>query len=146
MFVSSILAIKGDNVAMVPSRTTVTLAAQRMRLQKCGALLVTDDGGRTIEGIISERDIARALPDHGAELGEMQVSELMSRKVITCRPDDQLRSVMRTMTTHRFRHMPVLDNNGNLMGIVSIGDVVKHHIDELELETNILRDVAAAHH
>ncbi len=146
MFVSSILAVKGDNVAMVPSRTTVTLAAQRMRLQKCGALLVTDDGGRTIEGIISERDIARALPDHGAELGEMQVSELMIRKVITCRPDDQLRSVMRTMTTHRFRHMPVLDNNGNLMGIVSIGDVVKHHIDELELETNILRDVAAAHH
>lgn len=146
MFVSSILARKGDTVAMVPSRTTVALAAQRMRLQKCGALLVTDDGGRTIAGIISERDIARALPEHGAELGELHVSELMSRKVITCRPDDNVRSVMRTMTTRRFRHMPVLSGDGKLLGIVSIGDVVKHHIDELELEANILRDVATAHH
>ena len=146
MFVSSILAAKGGNVAMVPSRTTVALAAHRMRLQKCGALLVTDDGGRTIAGIISERDITRALPEHGAELGELQVSELMSRKVITCRPDDNVRSVMRTMTTRRFRHMPVVGEDGSLIGIVSIGDVVKHHIDELELETNVLRDVAAVHH
>jgi predicted transcriptional regulator len=70
----------------------------------------------------------------------------MSRKVITCRPDDNVRTVMRTMTTRRFRHMPVVGDDGSLMGIVSIGDVVKHHIDELELETSILRDVATAHH
>ena len=146
MFVSSRLSAKGDNVAMVPAHTAVALAAQRMRLHKCGALLVSDDGGRTIAGIISERDIAHAVPEHGAELGQMQVSELMSRKVIACRPEDNIRSVMRTMTTRRFRHMPVVGGDGKLLGIVSIGDVVKHLIDELELEANILRDVATAHH
>ena len=86
MIVRSILAAKDATVAMVPSHTSVSLAAQRMRLHRCGALLVSDDGGRTIAGIISERDICRALPDHGAALGDLPVADLMSRHVISCRP------------------------------------------------------------
>jgi CBS domain-containing protein len=99
----------------------------------------------TILGIISERDIVRALSQYGEPVASMQVKEIMTHSVITASHGDDLTHLMRLMTRHRVRHMPVL-RNGRLAGIISIGDVVKHRLDDLELEANVLRDVYIASH
>jgi CBS domain-containing protein len=96
-------------------------------------------------GIISERDIVRAFSQHGEPVASMQVKEIMTHGLITVAPGDDLNRVMRLMTRHRVRHLPVL-RNGKLAGIISIGDVVKRRLDDLELETNVLRDVYIASH
>ena len=88
---------------------------------------------------MSERDLARGLADHGAGLLEMTVAELMTAKVVTCSPDDGLASLMQTMTERRFRHLPVV-KDGELIGIISIGDVVKYRLQELEAQTHMLQD------
>ncbi len=98
-----------------------------------------------IVGIISERDIVRALSQYGEKVASMQVKEVMTHDLITASLEDDLTRVMRLMTRHRVRHMPVL-RNGKLAGIVSIGDVVKHRLDDLELEASVLRDVYIASH
>jgi CBS domain-containing protein len=144
MTVREILNAKGHKVVSVPPHTSVMVAAQRMRLERISALVVSSDGGRTVDGILSERDIVMGLIEHKGEVLELPVSELMSRAVATCTPADSVASVMNTMTTRRFRHLPVVEN-GKVVGIVSIGDVVKNRIDVMQMEANVLRDYIVAH-
>lgn len=143
MSIKSLIEHKGSKVTTVQPDTRVGVAAHRLRLERIGALVVTGPEGR-LEGILSERDIVHGLTEHGAAVVDLPVSALMSRSVYTCRPDAEIRDVMRLMTLHRIRHVPVVEN-GHLRGIVSIGDVVKNRLEDMELETNVLRDYAVAH-
>jgi|SRR5688572_29747146 len=143
MSIQSILAHKGSKVITLAPDAKVGVAAHRLRLEGIGAIVVSGDG-RHVEGILSERDIVHGLTEHGASVTDLPVSALMSRNVHTCRPDGEIRAVMRLMTQHRIRHVPVIDN-GALAGIVSIGDVVKSRLEDMELEANVLRDYAVAH-
>ncbi len=143
MSIQSILDHKGNKVVTIPPDTRVGTAAHRMRLERIGAIVIASAGSR-IEGILSERDIVQGLTEHGAAVLDMPVSALMSRNVLTCKPDAEIRDVMRLMTLHRIRHVPVAEN-GVLRGIVSIGDVVKSRLEDMELEANVLRDYAVAH-
>lgn len=144
MSIQSILDHKAGKVVTIPPDTRVGAAALRLRLEHIGAIVITSEGLK-IEGILSERDIVEGLTVHGAEVIDLPVSALMSHNVRTCRPDAEIRDVMRLMTQHRIRHVPVAEN-GVLRGIVSIGDVVKSRLEDMELETNVLRDYAVAHH
>jgi CBS domain-containing protein len=94
---------------------------------------------------VSERDIVRGLTEHGPQLLGLPVSRVMTSPVITCGPEDTVTALMARMTRHRVRHLPVLEG-GRLCGIVSIGDVVKHRLDELELEANVLREALMTSH
>jgi CBS domain-containing protein len=105
-------------------------------------MLVSGDG-RTIDGIVSERDLAYAIAAHGSDLPALAVWRLMTKAVVVCSPDDTITHVMKLMTQLRVRHLPVKDGD-RLVGIVSIGDVLKHRLDELELEANVMRDYAVA--
>src|SRR5215212_2596298 len=122
MSIQSILNHKGSKVITIPPDTRVGAAAHRLRLEHIGAIIITS--GDHIEGILSERDIVEGLTEHGATVVDLPVSALMSHNVRTCRPEADIRDVMRLMTQHRIRHVPVVEN-GVLRGIVSIGDVVK---------------------
>lgn len=141
--VHDVLRTKGSTVLMVEPDAPVVRVAQRMRRANVGAFVVSGDG-RRLEGLITERDIVHGLAFHGSTLIGMTVSALMSRTVETCTPHDTVRSVMTTMTRARVRHVPVLDDGG-LCGMVSIGDLIKHYVDETELETRVLRDIYLAH-
>ena len=138
MKVSNILQSKGGEVETIRPDAKVLMAVHRLRMQNVGALVVSRDGLR-VEGVISERDVVRGLARHGGELLDMSVVAVMSRQVPVCGPDDSLTSVMAQMTRTRNRHIPVVED-GELCGIVSVGDVVKHRLEEMELETNVLRD------
>src|SRR5207248_2350195 len=109
-----------------------------------GSLVVSADG-RRVEGMISERDVVRGLNKHGVRFLDLGVADVMARNVPYCTPDDTLQNVMGVMTRTRHRHLPVLDKEGQLCGLVSIGDVVKHRLDEMELERNVLRDAYVTH-
>jgi CBS domain-containing protein len=113
-----------------------------MRLERIGAVVVSKDG-RIVDGILSERDIVYGLTAHGAAVVDLPVSDLMSKAVHTCRPDSEMRDVMHQMTLHRIRHLPVTDN-GVLCGIVSIGDVVKNRLEDMELEAGVMHDYIVA--
>ena len=144
MSVHAILKHKGNKVITLPPDTKVGVVAHRLRLERIGAIVVSEDG-RNIRGIISERDIIHGLTEHGTHVVDMPASALMSPHVLTCGPDASIAEVMRMMIQHRIRHVPVVAQ-GALVGIVSIGDVVKSRLDDMELETNVLRDYAVAHH
>ena len=101
--------------------------------------------GNSILGVISEREIVHALSQFGEQVASMTVKDIMRHGLVTVAPEDDLNRVMKLMTRHRVRHMPVL-RDGKLCGIISIGDVVNHRLDDLELEANILRDAYIAHH
>jgi CBS domain-containing protein len=138
MLIRQILSAKGREVVATRPEATIAEVVSLLKAKGIGAVVVTDDGG-WLSGIISERDIARGLADHGTELMEMRVSQLMSVEVVTCTPEDGLEKLMQAMTDGRFRHLPVLED-GALAGIISIGDVVKHRLKELEDETHMLQD------
>jgi CBS domain-containing protein len=138
MLIAQILAGKGGKVIATRPGATIAEVAALLKQKRIGALVVTEPDGRLC-GIISERDLARGLADHGARLLEMKVAELMTAEVVTCAPDDGVEKLMQTMTERRFRHLPVV-KEGELIGIISIGDVVKHRLQELEAETNMLHD------
>ncbi len=138
MNVTTILATKGHDVATIAPTATVDAAAKVMAERKIGALVITGAGGR-ITGIVSERDIVRALARHGAGALRLPLNDVMTRKVVSCGPSDSIANLMELMTTGKFRHLPVVDEAG-LTGIVSIGDVVKSRLAELEHEQTILRD------
>ncbi len=138
MNVRDMLGQKGDKVATVRPNATIDTALHKLKLESVGALVVSDDD-QTVAGIISERDIVRGLPEHGAALLSMKISELMTQSVKTCKPDDKIQDIMLEMTRSRFRHMPVV-SDGKMCGIISIGDVVKGRLEELEAETHVLRD------
>ena len=114
----------------------IATAAAMLRRHAIGALVVSRDGV-AIDGILSERDIVLALADHGAATLDLTVGELMSREVVTCRREDAIADLAALMTERRIRHLPVVDR-GTLAGIVSIGDVVKHRVHELEHENSAL--------
>ena len=141
MSVESILNQKGTDVATIAPDVSIKRAADWLRAKNIGALVVTTDG--TVLGLISEREIVHAMSRHGAAATSMPVSEIMRRGVITVSPAETVAHVMNLMTRHRVRHMPVL-RDGKLAGIISIGDVVKHRLDDLELETHVLRDAHIA--
>jgi predicted transcriptional regulator len=143
MNVENILVQKGTDVATIAPQASIKRAADWLRAKDIGALVVARDD--TVLGIISERDIVRALAQYGELVASMHVKDIMTHGVITVAPGDDLNRVMRLMTRHRVRHLPVL-RNGKLAGIISIGDVVKRRLDDLELETNVLRDVYIAGH
>jgi CBS domain-containing protein len=142
MKVEAILEAKGRGVDTTPPGTTVAVAVHEMTAKGIGALVVSSDGER-VEGVISERDIVRALSRRGAPVLVMRVSELMSHQVPICTPQDTISHVMAEMTRTRNRHLPVVEG-GKLCGIVSIGDMVKNRLQELELETAVLRDAYIA--
>jgi CBS domain-containing protein len=138
--IQSILSQKGSHVAMVPPDATAFEASRLLTAHGVGALVVSDDD-RTILGILSERDIARSLAAHGARVVDMTVGELMTTEVRTCAPGDMVDALMAVMTEHRVRHLPVVDQrSGALCGMISIGDVVKHRVGELEQESQTLHE------
>jgi CBS domain-containing protein len=142
MQVKAILDAKGHRVATVARATPLSTAAARMQMEHVGALVVSADG-RTIEGIVDERDIVRAYVRFGADLPGKSVADAMREEVVACAPDEPVRQVMAKMTRHRVRHLPVIDA-GRLAGLVSIGDVVKTRLEELELEKDVMRDAFMA--
>ena len=142
MQISMILANKGDTVATIPAEATVADAVAELNRQKVGALVVSPDG-RTIAGIVSERDVVRHLDGLQGSLMTKQVAAIMSAEVKTCSPDDTIESLAKLMTDSRIRHVPVV-RDGELCGIVSIGDVVKSRIGELEKDRNELVEYITA--
>jgi CBS domain-containing protein len=144
MKVASILESKGHTVATVRSDALLSHVVHRLKLEGIGAFVVSDDGEH-VDGMLSERDIVRALAGHGADLLNLRARDLMTRSVITCEPEDSIKHVMTVMTRHRIRHLPVLVG-GRLAGIVSIGDVVRYRLNEVELEASVLRDAYIASH
>ena len=138
MKVETMLAAKGDKVVTLRPDATVATVIRMLKLEGIGALVVSEDGEKIL-GIISERDVVRALVDHGGEVLKMRVAELMTHTVKTCTLDANVKDVMAEMTRSRVRHLPVV-RDGKLCGIISIGDVVKNRLDELETETSVLRD------
>lgn len=142
MLVSDILRSKGTSVKMVRSYDTAMQCAQRLKTEHVGALVVSDDG-RSLDGMISERDIAYALATHGSELHHVTVRDLMTKTVVTCTPRDSILSAMSVMTRRRVRHLPVMDG-GKIAGVLSTGDVLKYRLEEMQLEANVLRDVVVA--
>ena len=134
--VSEVLKSKGPAVATIGPDATVATAVAEMSRHNVGALVVSSDG-RTVEGIVSERDVTRALDSYGGTLLAKPISLIMSKEVRTASPDENIESLAVMMTEYRIRHVPVLDN-GVLAGIVSIGDVVKSRIEELEQDRDVL--------
>ena len=139
MNVEHILASKGREVCTITPEATVSDALHRMRDEKVGALVVSADGAR-IAGIVSDRGIMWALADHGTEVLGESVRSVMTEKVLTCSRDDQVSAIMALMTDRRIRHVPVVEKDGRLCGMISIGDVVKHRLDEIEGEADALRE------
>ena len=142
MKVADILREKGTKVRIVRPTETIVMLANRLQAERVGAMIVSEDG-KKIDGIISERDVTHGVAEHGAHLLNLRVADLMTRGVITCSPGDAIADIARKMTQHRVRHLPVQDK-GELVGIVSIGDVLKYRLDEMEMEANVLRDYAIA--
>jgi CBS domain-containing protein len=136
--ISQLLRHKGHEVATIDGSETVRAALGVLADKGIGALVVSSDG-RRIDGIVSERDVARGLHTHGADLLAEPVSSVMTAQVHTCSPHMSVHDLARTMTDHRVRHVPVVDDDA-LVGIVSIGDVVKARLDELEEERRQLVD------
>jgi CBS domain-containing protein len=142
MLVETILKEKGRDVATVRPDLTLHKLAQLLTDRRIGAAVVTDAQGRMV-GIVSERDLMRAVAREGERALGLPVSEVMTREVRTCRPEDTVEHLMGMMTSGRMRHLPVVVD-GKLEGIVSVGDVVKNRIQESELEARALRDYVMA--
>ena len=137
MFVSEILKRKGSNICSVTSEQPIAEALSLMVQHRIGAVLVLNPSGG-IAGILSERDLVRAMNKIGKAVFDKRVGELMTTPVVTCSPKDPVGAIEGMMTTQRFRHVPVVED-GKLIGIVSIGDVVKTRIEEAEAEVDALR-------
>jgi CBS domain-containing protein len=141
MDVNTILRNKGRSVAMIHPAATIERAVTLLRTRGIGALVVSDNG-ESVDGIISERDIVDALAVHGGKLLNLRVDEVMTRPAVTCSPDDSVAELMAEMTNRRIRHLPVIRNE-RLCGIVSIGDLVKSRLDEIEYEAHSMRSFIA---
>ncbi len=141
MNVEAILRNKGRSVATIRPDATIEAAVAALREHNVGALVVSEDG-ETVDGIISERDLVHGLGDHGGDLLSLPVDRVMTRQVATCDPADSDADLMAEMTNRRIRHFPVVCD-GRLCGIVSIGDLVKSRLDEIEYEARSLRSFIA---
>jgi CBS domain-containing protein len=144
MKVAEILKNKEARVVTMRPGSTIDTVVHRMRLERIGAVIVSPDG-KSVVGILSERDILRALAEHGTALLDLKAEDLMTHEVVTCSREDTLQNVMVKMTQRRIRHLPVVEQ-GQLVGIVSIGDAVKSRLEEVELEASVLRDSYLATH
>ena len=142
MNVKAILAAKkrnlGGDIICIEPAADLASAAKLLSAHRIGAVLIRGAGGR-LAGILSERDIVRALSEHGAGALALPVGQIMTREVATCGEDDTVASIMERMTAGKFRHMPVIAN-GRLAGLISIGDVVKQRVEEIESESEAMRD------
>jgi CBS domain-containing protein len=141
MNVETILRNKGSWVMTVQRDTTVAEAVETLSRERIGALVVSEDGN-SVDGMLSERDIVTALAEYGAELLSRPIDAIMTRNVLTCDPADTVQELMAEMTNRRFRHFPVV-KDGRLCGVISIGDLVKNRLDEVEFEANSLRSFIA---
>lgn len=144
MLVQQILKSKqrkdiSDEVATIPPESAVSEAARLLSEKRIGALVVSSDG-KTVSGIISERDIVRELGRRGHECLDETVGEMMTRKITYCSPEESADQVLARMTGGRFRHMPVV-RDGQMIGLISIGDVVKARLDELAMEQESLKEM-----
>ena len=141
MHVAAILKQKGRAVATVPPTMALIEVARKLTQRRIGALVVVGARGELV-GIISERDIIRVLSESGPGCLERPVAESMTRQLILCQETDTLDELMAMMTARRVRHLPVV-TDGDLVGIISIGDVVKHHVAEIEMEATAMREYIA---
>ncbi len=132
---------KAHRIVTIGPETVVAEAARILKEEHIGALMVIGDDG-ALAGILSERDIVRAIPKYGDELLNLAVGRLMTHPVVTCGPKSRVHQIMKTMTANHFRHMPVIED-GELIGMISIGDVVKSRVDELEDEESHMRNFIA---
>lgn len=137
MTVHAILESKGHQVASIRPDAKLSAAIKLLAEKRIGALLVMD--GQHLDGIVSERDVVRVLADRGAGVLEEPVSAIMTRKLTTCGRTETVAIIMEKMTTGKFRHLPVIED-GRVIGIVSIGDVVKHRVMEFEREQEALTE------
>jgi len=143
MFISDVLRTKGHNVVKIHPTDRVEDAVHKLAEHRIGALIVEDRWMKPV-GIFSERDFIRAVAHEGASALRLEIKDLMTTPIISCHSADRLDAVLATMTLKRIRHLPVIDNN-ELKGIVSIGDLVKHRLDEKELEASVLLEISRMH-
>lgn len=141
MNVATILKTKGTAVTTARPDQPLLEIIQKLSQKKIGAVVVVGDKG-SVDGIISERDIIKAISQKGEKALSLAVSQFMTRKVVTCKLSSHVDELMELMTAGRFRHLPVVEN-GSLMGIVSIGDIVRNHVSEVELEVSAMRNYLA---
>jgi CBS domain-containing protein len=141
MTVMAILSRKGSDVVTIAPAAQLSDAVKLLAERRIGAIVVTGPGDR-VAGILSERDIVRMLAERGPAALDEQVGAVMTRNVVTCTGAETMPDIMERMTAHRFRHLPVVEQN-RLIGIISIGDVVKRRVEEIEGETNALREYIA---
>jgi CBS domain-containing protein len=138
MKVSEIVAAKGREVVTIEPTATLHTAAKLLASRKIGAVLILGAGGR-IAGILSERDIVRVLAEEGANALDSPVARTMTRDVMTCSEDDSCAEIMERMTAGKFRHLPVV-HDSKIVGVISIGDVVKQRVEEIERESKAMHD------
>jgi len=138
MNVKTILAAKGGDIVCIEPTADLAAAVKLLTTHRIGAVVIRGAGGR-LGGILSERDIVSAISEHGAAALTLPVSQVMTRNVATCGEDDSIASIMERMTEGKFRHIPVVAK-GELIGLVSIGDVVKQRVGEIEQESEAMRD------
>lgn len=141
MTVKAILSRKGRDVVTIAPTANLSEAVRLLAGKRIGAVVVTGADDR-VAGILSERDIVRALGERGADALSDNVAAVMTRKVTTCTEDDTIAAIMERMTTGKFRHLPVVEQ-GRLSGVISIGDVVKSRVEEIERESDALREYIA---
>ena len=140
MNVQSILAEKGYDVRTIAPDARVSEAVRRMRQERIGALIVLSEDSSRIAGILSDRGILWAIADRGVAVLDERVDAIMAKDVHTCAIEDRVSAIMAAMTQRRIRHFPVVDAEGRLRGIISIGDVVKHRLDEMHREAEAMRE------
>lgn len=141
MKVSDILLAKGSTVVTVKPTETIGALSQRLRENRIGAAIVSGDG-QAVDGVISERDVAYAVAIHKGELHDLPVSQLMTKTVVTCSPGESVANVASTMQARNIRHIPV-EENGRLVGMISIRDVLNQRTSDLLQQTNLLRAFAS---
>jgi CBS domain-containing protein len=144
MKVDSILQAKGRTVEAIGPDADLRLVVHKLASRGIGSLVVSADG-RHPDGVIAERDVVRGLNRHGQRFLEQRARDIMTRNPPTCTAEQSLQDVMEIMTSTRHRHLPVMDAQGCLAGIISIGDVVKYRLGEMELEREVLRDAYVVH-
>ncbi len=142
MNVEAILRTKGGNVFTIRPEHSVAEMATLVSNKRIGAVVVCDDKGRIL-GMVSERDIVRAIAVYGKGALEMPIRNIMTSPVVTCSPTETVKKILEVMTERRIRHLPVVEKD-HLVGIVSIGDAVSHRLEERQAELDVLRDIAVA--
>jgi CBS domain-containing protein len=141
MKISGILESKGDDVITINAQANLKAAANVMHDRRIAALVALKD--RKVVGVLSEQDIVAALAEQGPSAGSIQIKDMLDRPLVSISTADTIKQAMSLMTYRHLRHLPVIDQ-GELRGIVSLGDIVKFRLEELEMETNVLRDLAVA--